>query len=72
MTNTPEKKGLLATKILSVYFAACQMYLFVCLSHFYRENNKGSLFYFRCNENEGIVVVAINRQYLHTVHLVRK
>ena len=22
----------------------------------------------RCNENEVIVVVAINRQYLHTVH----
>ena len=70
MTNTPEKKVLLATKVLSVYFAACQMYLFVCLNHFYCENNKGSLV-FRCNENEVIVVVPINRQYLHTVHLVR-
>ena len=28
------------------------MNLFVCLNHFYCENNKGSLF-FRCNENEG-------------------
>ena len=71
MTNTPEKKVLLATKIWSVYFATRQMYLFVCLNHFFSENNKGSLF-FRCNENEVIVVVAINRQYLHTVHLVRK
>ena len=32
----------------------------------------GSLFFFRCNENEVIVVVAINRQYLNTVSLVRK
>ena len=47
------------------------MYVFVCLNHFYCENNKGPLFV-RCNENEVIVVVAINRQYLHTVHLVRK
>ena len=47
------------------------MYLFVCLNHFYCENNKGSLF-FRCDEKEVIIVVAINRQYLHTVHLVRK
>ena len=47
------------------------MYLFVCLNDFYCENNKGSLF-FRCNENEVIIVVAINRQYLHTVQLVRK
>ena len=47
------------------------MYLFVCLNLFYCENNKGSLF-FRCNENEVIIVVVINRQYLHTVHLVRK
>ena len=44
------------------------MYLLVCLNHFYCENNNGSLF-FRCNENEVIVVVAINLQYLHTVHL---
>ena len=36
------------------------------INHFYCENNKGSLF-LRCNENEAIVVVAINRQYLHTV-----
>ena len=71
MTNTAEKKVLLATKILFVYFATCQMYLFVCLNHFYCENNQGSLF-FRCNENEVIEVVVINRQYLHTVHLVRK
>ena len=47
------------------------MYLFVCLNHFYCENNKGSLF-FNCNENKVIVVVAINRQFLDTVHLVRK
>ena len=47
------------------------MYLFVCLNHFYRENNYGSLS-FRYNENEGIVVVAINRQCLHAVQLVRK
>ena len=46
MTNTPEKKALLATKILSVYFATRQMYLFVRLNHFYCENNKGSLFFF--------------------------
>ena len=59
MTNTPEKMGLLATKICSVYFATCQMNLFVCINHFYLENNKGSLL-FRCNENEGIVVVVIN------------
>ena len=73
MTNTPPKKRvLLATKVRSVYFATCQMYLFVCLNHFYCENNKGSLFFFRCNENEIIVVVAINRQYLRTVHLVRR
>ena len=71
MTNTPEKKGLLATKILSVYFATCQVYLFVCLNHFHCESNKGSLF-FRCNVNEAIVVVAINQQYLHTFHLVGK
>ena len=70
MTNTLEKKVLIATKI-SLYFATCQMYLFLCLHHFYCENNKGSLF-FRCNEIEVIVVVAINRQYLHTVYLVRK
>ena len=71
MINTSEKTVLLATKILSDYFATCQMNLFVCLNHFYCKNNKGSLF-FRCNENEAIVVVAINRQYLHTVHLVHK
>ena len=47
------------------------MYLFVYLNHFYCENNKGSLF-FHCNENEVNIVVAIHRQYLHTVHLVRK
>ena len=62
---------LIATKILSVYFAKCQIYLFVCLNHFYCANNKRSLF-FHCNEIEVIVVVAINRQYLHTVYLVRK
>ena len=43
------------------------MYLFVCLNHFYSENNKGSLFFFFffflfCNENKVIIVVAINRQ----------
>ena len=70
MTNTPKKKVLLATKI-SVYFATCQMNLFVCLNHYYCENKKGSLF-FRCNENEVIVFVAINRLYLHLVNLVRK
>ena len=43
------------------------MYLFLCPNHFYCDNNKDSLF-FRCNENEVIVAVAINRQYLHTVH----
>ena len=47
------------------------MYLFVCLNDFYCENNKGSMG-FRCNENEVIIVVAINRQYIHTVQLVRK
>ena len=66
-----KKKGLLATKICSVYIATCQMYLFVCLNHIYCENNMGSLL-FRFNETEAIVVVAINRQYLHTVHTVRK
>ena len=71
MTNTHEKEVLHAMKIESVYFATCQMYLLVCLNHFYCENNKGSLF-FRCNDNKVTVVVAINRQYLHTVHLVRK
>ena len=60
MTNTHEKKVLLATKIRSVYFATCQMYLFVCLNHFYCENNKGTLF-FRCNDNEVTVVVAIKQ-----------
>ena len=69
--KSPEKKVLLATKIWSVYFATCQMNLFVCLQHFYCENNKGLLF-FRCNGNEVIVVEAINRKYPHTVHLVRK
>ena len=55
------------------------MYLFVCLNHFYCENNKGSIFFFcfffsRCNENEVIVVVAINRQnlHIHVVRLIRK
>ena len=71
ITNTSKKKVLLATKIWFVYFATCQMYLFVCLNHLYCENNKGLLF-FRYNENEVTVVVAINRQYLHTVHSVRK
>ena len=27
------------------FFATCQMYLFVCLNHFYCENYKGSLFF---------------------------
>ena len=76
MINTPDMKGLLATKII-LNFATCQMYLFVCLNHFYFENNKGSfffLFFFFCcfNENEVIVVVAVNRQYLNIVHLVCK
>ena len=43
------------------------VFIFVRLNHFYCENNKGPL-YFRCNENDVIVVVAINRQYLHTVY----
>ena len=50
------------------------MYLFVCLNHFYCENNMGSLF-FCCNEIEeieAIFVVVINRQYLHKGHMVRK
>ena len=80
-SNGKKKKGLLATKICSVYIATCQMYLFVCLNHFYCEKKYGFVVFFffffffvffRCNENEAIVVVAINRQYLHAVHLVRK
>ena len=33
--------------------------VFICVSNFHFENNKGSLF-FRCNGNEVIVIVAIS------------
>ena len=67
----PRKEGFARYENMIFYFATCQMYLFVCLNHCYCENNKDS-FFFRCNGNEVIVVVAIHRQYLYTVHLVRK
>ena len=58
-------------KIGSVHSATGQIYLLGCVNDFCYKNNKITLFV-RCRELVVIVVVAINSQYFHAVHLFRR